>query len=196
MMRTSGLTRGVVALTVIGTISLSAFAALSSRGQEPPPGDGDRIDLSKMLPERRFDFLVGSWSVSTASGGHGLETVRSILDGQVIEQEGQMTIDDQGGVMKYKSFFVYDEAADLWRETWVSNFGHHDQLAGKLEGDRMVLYQKKVRDMPNAIGRLSFHHITRISFAMEWEVSADDGKTWEKQISARYWKAPNHPGGG
>ena len=146
------------------------------------------IDLSRMLPEQRLEFLVGSWEIHKDGYPIGKETVERILDGSAIQQTGEMQIDEDGTIMKYHCIYVFDQTSNEWKATWVSNFGHYDLLTGKLKDGKIVLDQKIVRDKPNASGRLTLHNITKNGYAMQWDLSEDEGKTYENEVKLQYKK--------
>ncbi len=146
---------------------------------------GDLIDLASLPPERRFDFFAGTWDVQSTNGQHRV-TAGQILDNRVLQINGP----------NFASLITYVPTLKVWKWTWVSNRGHHDVLVGGLDHGRMVLVQKVLRDRPNMIGRTIFSNISQGSFEMDWAVSADDGKTWQREYHGRYVRARVAPSGG
>ena len=151
------------------------FKAVLAKIRKKNAPVGNAIDLAKLDAERQFDFYAGDWTVR-ANGTEFDVEVEQILNGRVLQINGP----------NFASLITYVPTLKTWKWTWVSNAGHHDVLVGGREGDKLVLIQKVLRDRPNHIGRTIFSKISEGSFELDWAVSADEGKTWQREYHARY----------
>jgi len=130
-----------------------------------------QLDLAKVAPERQFDFWIGDWELYIDGNAVGEWSVQPELDGKVIRQTGPASM----------TVVVFEPNTQKWHMTWMSNQGHHDVLTGTLQGDKIVMMQPVVREQEGAIGRWTMHDITANSFATDWELSMDGGKTWNME---------------
>jgi hypothetical protein len=143
-------------------------------------GGGFRARRSREVPldtieaAHVFDFYVGEWRATSQSGTTTSLKVERLLGGKALQITGPT----------YAGLINFDPDANEWNWTWVNRSGAHDHLVGGVEGDRLVLHQKSVRDKPGAIGRVTFHHVAEGSYDMEWELSSDDGATWKLEYGA------------
>jgi hypothetical protein len=119
---------------------------------------------------RDFDFWLGEWEVRWDDGTHsGTNVIERILDGRVLLErfDGRPGIELQG-----MSLSVYDEAARVWRQTWVDNQGSYLEFAGTLADGVMDL-----RGKPNGEPvRMQWRDIR--SDALTWLWQRSDRKTW------------------
>jgi len=93
---------------------------------------------------RQFDFWLGQWSVTGASGKHaGDSRIESILDGCVILENWTGASGSVG-----KSFNTYNSQTGQWEQYWVDNKGTRLFLRGGLSEGRMVLTGQQ--DKPDA----------------------------------------------
>jgi hypothetical protein len=122
---------------------------------------------------RQFDFWLGEWDL-TWDGGHGTNSIRSILGGRVIEERFRSADMSLDGI----SLSVYDEALDRWQQTWVDSQGSYIHLSGGWEGDRMVLRTERLRDGRLVLLRMVFAQITADQLDWSWERSEDAGQSW------------------
>ena len=93
-------------------IILSLILIGSAWGQRPQPCTAEQC--------RQFDFWLGSWDLtwSDTSGTifHGTNTITSILNNCVIQEQF-----DGAPAMNFKgmSVSVYNVQKSLWQQTWV-----------------------------------------------------------------------------
>lgn len=139
---------------------------------------GTAIKLAKLPAERRFDFWLGDWDLYVEGEKVGEWTIKQQLDGTVIQQVGPegMTIVN------------FEPNTKKWHMTWVSKQGHHDVLVGGLEGDRMVMHQKIVREEPGAIGRWIMQSVHSDYWEADWQLSRDGGKSWDSEFLVSCWR--------
>jgi hypothetical protein len=155
--------------SLVGLLLLSPAAAL---GAAPQGGDDDS-GVGRLPPEAsEFDFWIGTWQVN----GGGVDKVKRFGKGVAILE----TWKGLGG--GGWSVNVFDVATRTWTQTWQTNTGQYLQVTGKKQGDAIVLVGKTRNPQTGAVDllRLSFVNITRNRFEQRYEVSADDGATWQR----------------
>jgi uncharacterized protein DUF1579 len=137
-------------------------------------------------PERRFDFLEGTWeAVCRVPRGDGWDEARGtmtatwILDGRVSLEMFEGIY--HGGPLKGIGLRAFDRATGEWAHTWTDNLdpGRFHEWRGKPDVGRIDLHGKwEDPDGRTVLSRLSW---SRISFdRAHWESarSSDSGKTW------------------
>jgi hypothetical protein len=120
---------------------------------------------------RDFDFWLGEWEVRWDGGTQsGTNVVERILDGRVLLErfDGRPGIDLQG-----MSLSAYDEAARMWRQTWVDNQGNYLAFAGTLADGVMDLRGKRNGEPV----RMQWRDIRSDALTWFWQRSVD-GETW------------------
>jgi hypothetical protein len=129
-----------------------------------------------------LDFWLGSWHVRW-EGGEGTNRItRELGDRVVVERfDGRPVLELQG-----LSVSVFDEDADLWRQTWVDDQGGYFALTGGKEGDTFVLRTSVERGGVPVELRMTFRDIEADSFNWAWERSSDGGATWETAWEIAY----------
>lgn len=133
---------------------------------------------------RQFDFWLGSWDLTWAPDGRGVNEVRSILDDRVILEsfDGRPAIPLAG-----MSVSVYDEAIGRWRQAWVDSAGGYLDFVGGLDGDRMVLGRTMTSGRRQ---RMVWSEIEAESLHWSWERSDDEGRTWTVAWAIEYRRRP------
>ena len=82
---------------------------------------------------RRFDFWAGEWDVLDPQGQKiGQSKVSRIHNDCVLLEEWSSVLGDVG-----KSFNVYDEAKQQWRQTYVNALGQQTDYVGSFEGNSL-----------------------------------------------------------
>ncbi len=139
---------------------------------------------------RQLDFWVGEWTLTWPAAKTGdpenraSNTIRKELGDCVIEENFDGS--NSGGLIG-KSVSMYNSRTGKWHQTWVDNQGAYLELVGGWDGKEFHLW----REGKNAKGqqvqqRMIFKNITADSFDWSWEVSKDQGKTWQVQWPIHY----------
>lgn len=134
---------------------------------------------------RQFDFWVGEWNVTGATGKvAGTNTVDRSFGDCVIQEHWSGTGGDQG-----TSLNTYDVSHKRWHQTWVDNQGQFLQLDGIFAADTMTL-------SGDAISKTGHAYVNRIRWSREggdpnkvrqiWDSSTDGGKTWKIVFNGLY----------
>jgi len=137
---------------------------------------------------RQFDFWIGRWEVFGPQGRKAGENVIEAIDGGCALHERWR---GQGGFTG-TSLNAWDAQARVWRQHWVDNQGGVLRLAGRLEGDRMVLSgagphpeQPGVRRLQ----RITWSPLPGGAVRQLWEQSDDEGVNWSVAFDGRYVRA-------
>lgn len=160
---------GIVALLLVPTHLLHAQSA---------PGC--------LAPEyRQFDFWVGNWSVTTPQGQTaGTNRIDRILGGCVLQEHWSSSNGGDG-----TSLNMWTAADGKWHQVWMDVGGNMLELAGKLEGNQMVL--SGIHPTPGKPGSTTMERVTWTprpdgSVRQLWESSVDGGTTWATQFDGIY----------
>jgi len=136
----------------------------------------------------QFDFWVGEWIAEweTPEGEkqYGSNSIAKILDGFVIEENfnGNPAMPFLG-----KSHSVYSVAKRKWLQTWVDNNGGYLDFEGEFENDKMILSRSFTSPKGSKIHqRMIFYNISENEFDWNWELSTDDGKTFNLSWKIHY----------
>lgn len=136
----------------------------------------------------QFDFWAGEWNAEwkDADGNsvHGSNHVMSLFDGCVIEEnfDGRPGTDLIG-----KSFSVYDQKNKMWKQTWVDNSGGYLDFTGGFTDGKMILSRETVNSKGKPVSqRMVYYNIKENSFEWNWEISYDNGKTWDLKWKINY----------
>jgi hypothetical protein len=163
------------------TTTEAAAGAIGSAGE----GAGAVEPRGARPPEaRQFDFWLGSWDLTWAPDGRGVNEVRSILEDRVVLEsfDGRPSIPLAG-----MSVSVYDEDLGRWRQTWADSAGSYLDFVGGLDGDQMIL------DRILSSGRrqrMVWSNIEAESLHWSWEWSDDEGRTWTVAWAIEYRRRP------
>jgi hypothetical protein len=124
-----------------------------------------------------FDFWLGTWVVTWGDGAsHGRNVVTKTHGGKVVTEN----FDGRPGVELHgTSLSAYDEARDLWRQTWVDDEGNYFALEGRFENSEMTLLCDRHSGPPDVVYRMRFVDIARNSLTWIWEKSTDGGNTFD-----------------
>ena len=139
-----------------------------------------------VAPEyRQFDFWIGEWTVATPEGkAAGTSRIERILGGCVLQEHWSSSNGGDG-----TSLNMWNAADGRWHQVWMDAGGNMLELAGQLEGTRMVL--SGIHPTPGKPGVLTTERITWTpleggSVRQFWESSTDGGKTWAAQFDGLY----------
>ena len=141
------------------------------------------------LPEaHQFDFWAGKWRAEwqDTDGNlvHGSNHVIKLFDGCVIEEN----FDGRPGTeLIGKSFSVYDQRQKEWKQTWVDNSGGYLDFTGRFIDGKMILSRHTADRKGNPVlQRMVYYNIKENSFEWNWEISYDNGKTWDLKWKINY----------
>jgi len=134
----------------------------------------------------QFDFWVGEWEVFSDGKLAGSNSIRPILDGCVLQE---MWSGAQGSAGSSLNF--YNPQTDKWHQFWVWRNGTTLNLAGGLENGRMVLQgDSKSRTGEAMRNRITWTDNPDGTVRQFWEVSKDQGETWQTAFDGLYKKKP------
>jgi hypothetical protein len=136
---------------------------------------------------RQFDFWVGDWDVYNREGNAvvGHSVVETILDDCVLQESWEGVSGSAGTSLNF-----FDPDRQAWRQLWVWREGTTLELAGAFADGRMVLEGAgKADDGTPRRNRISWFDNPDDSVRQLWEVSADDGATWEVVFDGLYLPA-------
>jgi hypothetical protein len=145
----------------------------------------DVEDRAVRTPEgRQFDFWLGCWELRWEPDGQGVNRIVSILDDQVILErfDGRPSIPLTG-----MSVTVHDQAAGVWRQTWVDSDGQYLDFTGGIEGERMILTRRRADGRHQ---RMVWSDITPETLHWSWEHSDDDRRSWTVGWAIDYRRRP------
>ncbi len=152
---------------------------------------GSRIALrfSRAYPGRvgsphDFDFWLGTWAAAWGDGETGRNVIEMTHGGKVVTE----SFDGRPGAeFTGTSWSVYDEHADLWRQTWVDDTGNYFALEGRFADDEMTLicdrHNSPERDV---VYRMRFSEITDNAFVWRWERATEAGAVFELSWQIEY----------
>lgn len=166
------LTRLCTALAFAGLLASPAAA------QTPP---------CKAPEFAQFDFWLGDWTVRWTDEEKkeqtGSNRIRKTLDGCVILEE----FDGRPGTpLVGTSVSTYVARAGKWKQTWVDNSGSYLDFEGEFRDGRMILWRRAPLAGERAQQRMIFSDIKSDSLTWDWQISKDDGATWQGAWTLRY----------
>ena len=169
----------------LGTLALAALlvaAPAAAQQPQPPP--------TCSSPEhRQFDFWVGEWTVRSP-GGDFLGTNRIVRrwGGCVLQEHWEGAAGGAG-----ESYNLYDRRTGRWHQRWVSSTGSLLELDGGLRDGAMVMEGRTT----GPDGAVTLHRITWSQVdgdpdrvRQHWQVSTDDGATWDDSFDGIYIREP------
>ncbi len=135
----------------------------------------------------QFDFWIGEWEVTANGKLAGTNRIEPILGGCVLQENwtGAGASGTSGTSLNY-----YNPTTGKWHQFWVWQSGVPlPMLSGEYEDGKMVLEGKG----PNSKGEMLHHRISWRnnedgSVRQHWEISKDDGKTWQTSFDGLYRK--------
>jgi Protein of unknown function (DUF1579) len=170
--------RTSTALTALIWFIVPGGFAQTSTSSTPP---SEAVSCTE-AEHHQFDFWIGAWDLTWpgqngGEAGHGTNSIRSVLDGCVVEE------DFNGGTsvhLRGTSVSTFDNRSHKWKQTWVDNEGGYLDFIGEFKDGQMVLQrQAKQADGTTVLQRMVFKNITPTGFDWSWERSQDAGKTWQ-----------------
>jgi hypothetical protein len=130
---------------------------------------------------RDFDFWLGRWVITQASGTPGgVSAITRELDGCAVME----TYQGGGG----RSLNLYDGQRDRWTQTYIDGGGLLLRLAGALDGDAMVM-SDEVRITPGGLAltsEITWTPAVDGSVRQIWRLSTDGGETYAVNFDGTY----------
>lgn len=150
-------------------------------------------DQQKNSKAAYFDFWIGNWDLRwEAPDGteeYGINKIERVLSDKVIKENFEATGGKLNGYIG-KSWSVYDARTGEWKQTWVDNRGGYLDFTGGKDGDKRYFHREAMGPDGESIRqRMIFYAITENSFIWDWEMSKDEGKSWQLQWRIHYEKA-------
>jgi hypothetical protein len=140
-------------------------------------GDQGAFDGSEL------DFWIGTWEVSWA-GGTGTNRIERILGERVIHE--RFDGGDSESTLHGQSWSVFDAERRLWRQVWVDDQGSFLDLVGERADGSFVFTRLAPERGPAAGQRMVFRDVAPDGFRWTWELSLDDGASWEVRWEIAY----------
>lgn len=142
-----------------------------------------QTDLNELSPESYFDFWLGTWNLTwedaDGSTANGINRVERILGGAVIRERFQALTGAYEG-FEGESYSVYTERTGEWKQTWIDSNGDYLDFTGEFEDNKRIFKREGISpDGRNILQRMVFHNIKDDSFTWDWEISEDNGTTWQ-----------------
>lgn len=152
-----------------------------------------QTNLSELDSEEYFDFWVGKWDLTweDADGttAHGTNHIERVLNGKVIKENFEAQTGAFEGYIG-KSYSVYQPQFETWKQTWVDNQGGYLDFTGDFNGNKRIFKRKGMNPQgKEMLQRMVFYDITENSFTWDWEISEDDGDTWQLRWRIYYERA-------
>jgi hypothetical protein len=158
----------------------SAFSQSSPPPAPPPPPIN-----------HEYDFWIGEWNVY-ANGTDkliGESRVESIASGYALLEN--WTASPEFGQHNGKSLNSYNRHTGQWQQYWTDSNGKTTEYKGGMEGGKMVMiaesftpkgtrYLQRGTWAPNPDGTVR----------QQFEISTDEGKTWQPSFDALYRRRP------
>jgi hypothetical protein len=141
--------------------------------------------MSDLGPDA-LDFWIGTWTVSWP-GGTGTNSIRRILDGQVLEEVFECS--DESGSLFGRSHSVLDRADGRWKQTWVDSTGAYLDFDAVVVDGRISFQREAVVDGRDALQRMVWLDVRPDSLRWEWQRSFDGGATWDVTWALDYQRA-------
>lgn len=141
-------------------------------------------------PKDYLNFWLGKWELTwknpDGSTGKGTNHVTKILDDNVIQENFKALTGPRAGFAGI-SVSVYSPNKKLWHQTWVDNKGGYLDFVGKMTKDQRIFFRYYIDNQnKEIIQRMVFYNIKDKSFDWNWEVSGNEGKSWETKWTIHY----------
>lgn len=157
----------------------------------PEPGAAEIAEHCRGDEHRQFDFWIGTWEVRNARdefAGHN--EIRRVADGCALLEHWRGARGGEG-----MSINTYDADAKRWTQRWVGA-GATLWLEGGLDDGQMVLTSPAPRTTPRGpvLDRITWTALDDGRVRQVWEVSVDDGATWQTIFEGYYSAVSSTPG--
>lgn len=132
----------------------------------------------------QFDFWLGEWEVFGPKGNRaGQNSITRTQGGCVVLENWTGTGGNTG-----TSFNIYTPATRTWHQIWVDNSGTLLQLEGEFRDGSMRLEGPGLTAKGAMLNRITWTPRSDGSIRQYWEISTDQGKTWQASFDGSYRK--------
>jgi hypothetical protein len=177
----------------VRTLFLVSMLATSLAGQAPRRTN-EQIQASYEAHKGDFDYLLGDWEWTATNRQYG--NMRGYWSAVHLEEGGQILdeyriVGDKGETYySTTTLRAFNAVLDQWELVSIDkDKGLQDFGTGHLIGGEMLIEQKFGVMTPNpSLWRIRYRDIAPNRFSWSADLSADGGKTWEKnfqQLEAR-----------
>lgn len=149
----------------------------------PPAMSQNTVSDCQSEAHRQFNFWVGDWVVTDKDGNvQGHNKIELLLNDCTLQENWQGATGSEG-----KSLNFYDRQTKKWHQTWIDASGGILYLDGGLQNGVMVLEgQRQGRAGQTLLHRISYKPLTDGRVRQHWQVTSDDGDTWQDAFLGFY----------
>ena len=130
---------------------------------------------------RQFDFWVGDWDVYAKDQLAGTNSIERVYDSCALRENYASKGGYTGG-----SWNIYNASTRQWHQTWVDSTGTLLQMDGGMKDGSMILSGKREAKNGTVIDRITWTPLESGHVRQHWELSADDGQTWQTLFDGEY----------
>ena len=146
------------------------------------PTQPTRAPACQAAEFRQFDFWLGDWEVFTPGGSRaGTNSISRAYDDCVVLERWSGT-----GGLEGSSFNIYTPASRKWHQVWVDSSGTLLQLEGEFANGAMRLQGTGLTAKGPMLNRITWTPRSDGSVRQLWEISTDNGKTWQTSFDGSY----------
>jgi hypothetical protein len=162
---------------------VAVFLMLGAIAQSTPPSPAPPPACT--TPEfAQFDFWLGEWEVLGPKGARaGTNSITRAHGGCVVLEQWTGTAGTTGS-----SFNIYTPATRRWHQIWVDNSGTLLQLEGEFVDGAMRLHGHGLTAKGPMLNRITWTPRPDGTVRQFWEISTDNGKTWQPSFDGSYRK--------
>lgn len=149
-----------------------------------------QVDLNgkPCLTDRRYrtlDFWIGDWAVTNFGNGApaGENDVHASLDGCLIIENWTPSNGNRG---RGKSLNFFDATTERWRQVYITDTGTVLDFTGEPRDGAMHFTRNYQLNGRRIQERMVFTPLEGGDVHQNWELSPDDGRTWQPLLNGRY----------
>jgi len=165
--------------TIAAFLTLASASAMAAPAESPDPKPGE---LCRPIEYRAFDFSRGHFRMTSSNGqlaGH--LRMGPMLVGCVSRGHWRGAIAGRGEVTTW-----YDRFQQRWHQLYVNDDGHPLMMSGGVQDGALVFTGiNTFFDGRVGLHRMSWSPLPGRGLRQHWELSMDNGQTWESLIDAR-----------
>ena len=133
----------------------------------------------------QFDFWIGEWEVLGPKGNRaGTNSISRTHGGCVVLEQWTNAAGGTGS-----SFNIYTPATRRWHQIWVDSGGSLLQLEGEFRDGSMRMQGMGLTAKGAMLNRITWTPHANGTVRQLWEISTDEGKTWQTSFDGSYRKA-------